>query len=130
LLTAYNGGTGVVPGFRQQGLGQSLYRFLLPTLMEAGAQRVLLEVISENHAAKRLYQSLGFRPQQELRCFALRQRLSDAPVPNVTVRQSYQLPVNLAALRSLEPTFMDSDGQLPYNLPAETILEALAGETT
>lgn len=130
LLTAYNGGTGVVPAFRQQGLGQSLYRFLLPTLMEAGAQRVLLEVIRENHVAQQLYQGLGFQPQRELRCFALRTSLIKDNMPTVPVRQTYQLPANIRAIRSFEPTFMDSDGQLPHNLAAETILEAVESETT
>lgn len=130
VMTAYNGGTGVVPAFRHQGLGRSLYRFLLPLLMEAGAERVLLEVICENQPARRLYQSLGFRAQRELRCFALRGPSNHITVPNVTVRQVYQLPTVLATVRSFEPTFMDSDGQLPHNLAAETILEAVAGEST
>ena len=42
--TIYNGGTGIVPAYRERGLFK-IYKNLLPRLKESGANRILLEVI-------------------------------------------------------------------------------------
>ena len=69
-LTAYNGGTGVIPTQRGLKLGERLYEFLMPALAQKGIQQLLLEVIADNAPAIRLYEKLGFEKTQKLTCFA------------------------------------------------------------
>lgn len=52
---------GIVPDYRDQGLGSSLLRRALQGFRESGVDRVYLEVTAENEGAIRLYERLGFR---------------------------------------------------------------------
>jgi ribosomal protein S18 acetylase RimI-like enzyme len=52
---------GIVPGYRDQGLGSSLLGRALHGFRESGVDRVYLEVTAENEGAIRLYHRLGFR---------------------------------------------------------------------
>lgn len=45
---------------RRRGVGEALVRFALDALKSEGAQRVFLEVRSENTPARHLYEKLGF----------------------------------------------------------------------
>lgn len=66
---AWNGGTGVVPGFRGRKVTAALYRFLLPRLRTRGVQRVCLEVIDRNLPAISVYTRIGFRQSGLLGCY-------------------------------------------------------------
>lgn len=57
---AWNGGTGVVPEYRGQGWGKKLMERKLELYAEQGVNLALLEALSENEKAIRLYQSVGF----------------------------------------------------------------------
>jgi hypothetical protein len=52
---------GIVPDFRDRGLGSSLLLRALQGFRESGVDRVYLEVTAENEGAIRLYERLGFR---------------------------------------------------------------------
>ena len=52
---------GIVPAYRDQGLGSSLLVSALQGFRESGIHRVYLEVTAENEGAIRLYERLGFR---------------------------------------------------------------------
>lgn len=52
---------GIVPAYRDQGLGSSLLRRALQGFRESGVKRVYLEVTAENEGAIRLYERHGFR---------------------------------------------------------------------
>jgi ribosomal protein S18 acetylase RimI-like enzyme len=67
--TAYDAGTGVVPGFRRQKIGQTMFAFLLPKLKEIGTEQILLEVLSQNENAIKLYCKLGFKETRKLLFF-------------------------------------------------------------
>ena len=67
--TAYDAGTGVIPGFRNQGIGKNMFEFLLPKLREIGIEQMLLEVIEKNENALKLYQNLGFENSRKLAFF-------------------------------------------------------------
>jgi len=64
--TVYNSGTGIVPNCRRQGISRKIFDFILPILREDNIEQYLLEVISENEPAVRLYQSLGFEISRRL----------------------------------------------------------------
>jgi ribosomal protein S18 acetylase RimI-like enzyme len=60
----YNGGSGVIPSYRGQGIIKRIYQSLLPTLVDTGSKKVLLEVTTDNLQALRIYESLGFKKKQ------------------------------------------------------------------
>jgi ribosomal protein S18 acetylase RimI-like enzyme len=67
--TAYDAGTGVVPGYRQRGVAKKLFEFIVPRLREASISQYLLEVLSSNQPAVALYRKLGFIESRKLAVF-------------------------------------------------------------
>jgi RimJ/RimL family protein N-acetyltransferase len=53
-------GMGLLPEMRGRGLGERLVRAAVDAARDAGAERVELEVYASNHAARRLYERVGF----------------------------------------------------------------------
>jgi ribosomal protein S18 acetylase RimI-like enzyme len=76
--TAYDAGTGVVPGYRHQGVGRKLFDFIVPRLEEVSVSQCLLEVLSSNEPAVSLYRKLGFIETRRLAVFR-----SNGPVKQV-----------------------------------------------
>lgn len=64
--TIYDAGTGVVPAFRRQGLSRKMFELMFPMCEELGIEQCLLEVITENEKAVKLYKNLGFHPARTL----------------------------------------------------------------
>ena len=64
--TIYDAGTGVVPAFRRQGLSRAMFELMFPMCNERGIEQCLLEVITENEKAVKLYEDLGFYPVRKL----------------------------------------------------------------
>lgn len=87
-LIAYNGGTGVIPTHRKQKIAERMYSFLLNNFRREGVTQCLLEVISDNEPAIQLYERLGFRKVQLLRCLALKEL--DLP------KQKAEIPIQIA----------------------------------
>lgn len=65
----YNGGTGVIPEFRGNNLTAKMYEFILPKFKSENADKMILEVLTQNLAALRTYQNQGFKITRELSCF-------------------------------------------------------------
>jgi len=65
----YNGGTGVVPNKRGQGLTKQMYHFILPILKEKGITNLFLEVISKNIQAIKSYEKSGYKTVRKLICY-------------------------------------------------------------
>jgi len=65
----YNGGTGVIPSERGQGLTYKMYNFMLPQLRNLGVSEVMLEVIANNVPAIKVYEKLGFKNLRTLNCY-------------------------------------------------------------
>ena len=68
-LTAYNGGTGVIPAFRGSKITQQLYKYSIPQLKAAGVKKCLLEVVTHNEVAFKTYEKLGFSSTRTLISF-------------------------------------------------------------
>ncbi len=68
-VTAYNGGTGVLPAYRGQQLTQQMYAAVLPLLREAGVAQSVLEVVTANERAIRVYSSVGFTRERKVDCY-------------------------------------------------------------
>lgn len=67
-LTAYDCGTGVIPKYRQKGLGNKIFTHLLPLLKAESIKQYLLEVIQTNTAAYNLYKKRDFQIAREFDC--------------------------------------------------------------
>lgn len=67
--TAYDAGTGIVPGYRGRGIAKELFAFLESTLKAADVFQYLLEVLTSNVPAASLYRKLGFVETRRLAVF-------------------------------------------------------------
>ncbi len=100
--TAYDAGTGVIPSFRGKGISRSIMRKSFEVLEKKGFQSYLLEVITQNEKALKLYESLGFRITRRLECLVLKGPLAtqvhhaDISVSSVSTEQ---LPILEQAFR-------------------------------
>ena len=65
----YDIATGVIAGMQNRGIGRLLLEHLERLLPEQGVSSFVLEVLENNSAARKLYQSCGFTPRRYLRCF-------------------------------------------------------------
>lgn len=64
--TVYDAGTGVLPGFRRQGISEALFEMMSAQFARERIEQWLLEVITTNTPATRLYEKLGFRIVREV----------------------------------------------------------------
>lgn len=64
--TVYDAGTGVIPSHRKRGISESMFRTMLPIFQNEGYKQCLLEVISTNVPALKLYEKLGFERTRDL----------------------------------------------------------------
>jgi ribosomal protein S18 acetylase RimI-like enzyme len=70
-LTAYDCGTGIIPEFRQKGIGNQIFDKVLPILKEEKIEQYLLEVIQTNTAACILYRRRNFQVTREFDCLQI-----------------------------------------------------------
>lgn len=68
-LCAWDGGTGVIPGYRGLRLTHRMFEHILPILKEHGAKKILLEVLKSNEQAHSIYQRIGFNITRELHAY-------------------------------------------------------------
>ncbi|MCE1248427.1 MAG: GNAT family N-acetyltransferase [Firmicutes bacterium] len=64
--TARTGPMGVISSRQKSGLGEKLIKYSIPLLRDFGIKRMILEVITENHPAIRLYEKCGFKKTRNL----------------------------------------------------------------
>ena len=65
----YNGGTGVIPEKRGQGLTKKMYEYILPVLKKEEVDYLVLEVISINIQAIKSYEKTGYKISRVLKCY-------------------------------------------------------------
>lgn len=68
---AFDAGTGIVLGYRGQGIAKAMFEFILPGLRDRGVSKFLLEVLQPNKAAIRAYTKTGFTISREFACYDL-----------------------------------------------------------
>lgn len=118
IPTAFNGGTGVIPGFRNQRTGEELYEYLLPKIAERSIPRILLEVIDSNEQAIRLYEKIGFTFRRKFLCYKLEDPIFFADLDDAT-KEGNVGHIN-EDFADFEPSFVDSKNQLLKG--SETVL--------
>ena len=127
--TIYNGGTGILPAYRGKGIIQKIYKNLLPRLKESGANRILLEVITTNLSALKLYEVMGFKKKRLLHCFKGFVPL-DLGLNNLIYRETQDF--NLDRFNSFvdfSPSFLDANDRLNSNWKYEKLIESYQGQT-
>jgi len=127
-LTAYNGGTGVIPAYRGHRLSSQLYQRLIPLYNQASVSQCLLEVIVRNHPAINIYKQLGFEQSRYLKCFKCKKDF-DSSVS--ALLNGLQISPNdrpdwqaYKSLEELQPAFQDSHRHLTKKAGIESFVEA------
>jgi ribosomal protein S18 acetylase RimI-like enzyme len=67
--TVYDAGTAVLPEHRGRGIATKLFEFMIPMLRDRGYTQYLLEVMTSNESAARLYRRLGFKDSRRFAVF-------------------------------------------------------------
>ena len=70
-LTAFDAGTGVVEGYRGNGIAGKMFEFALARLKNIGVKKFSLEVIQDNKSAINAYQKAGFSIKRSFNCYKL-----------------------------------------------------------
>jgi ribosomal protein S18 acetylase RimI-like enzyme len=97
--TVYDAGTGVLRQHRGKGIAVEMFSFMNPQLKECGFSRYLLEVLTSNEPAVKLYRRLGFEETRRFAVFRTTNRFSqpteaaaeihEAEVPNWNLYQTF-----------------------------------------
>ena len=93
LETVYDACTGVVPDFRRQGIAENMFEFMIPQFQKQEIKQYLLEVITENEKALKLYDKLGFERTRKV-SFLKAEKI---------FKGNLQLPKNLKISQVKEP---------------------------
>ncbi|MDN4527260.1 GNAT family N-acetyltransferase [Fictibacillus fluitans] len=67
---SWNGGTGVIPDYRGKGIGKELMTASMELYKQEGINFLMLEAISENTKAIKLYEKMGYKTIDELAFFS------------------------------------------------------------
>jgi ribosomal protein S18 acetylase RimI-like enzyme len=132
VLTAYNGGTGVVPAYRGNGLTSNLYNYLIPNFKMQNISMCILEVLTENWGAIKVYKNIGFRIARKYKCYKLNPALQVSTKENNEVQiMIMQIPDwnRYTQFYDYFPSYLDSRGMIEKNLANEVIIEARLNET-
>ena len=65
----YNAGTGVSPEYRGHGITEKMYSFGLPHFRGMGIANIMLEVITNNLPAVKVYKRIGFKEKRTVCCY-------------------------------------------------------------
>ena len=85
--TVYDAGTGVVPGHRRQGISEQMFDMMLPVFEKQEIDQFLLEVITANIGAIKLYEKLGFQTVRELALLQCDTPLTTGSATNLEIRE-------------------------------------------
>lgn len=126
-MTAYNGGTGVIRSFQGKGVGRRMLERLQTLLASRGVQQCLLEVITSNERALRLYQHSGFHIVRAFQCYrgAIKDLRLPQTAPLVQIRRMYRLDWQKAAtFWDVQPSWQNAPPAIERSLPFFKILGA------
>lgn len=110
IPTAYNAGTGVLPGFRNQKVAEEIYEFLIPKIQSKFLARILLEVVEVNEYAIKLYEKIGFSFKRRMLCF--KQAIQIEQPQNELVIESGEITDVDFNFNDFEPSFIDNEAHL------------------
>lgn len=127
-LTAYNGGTGVRPSYRGRKITARMYDFLIPKFHERHIKQCVLEVLTQNEHAIKIYSSIGFEKHGLLHSFRLvdvdiiEKKKSDLKIEILRVHHPDWS--RYEKFQDFSASFLDSMGMITENIANEEIVEA------
>ncbi|MCM3629052.1 GNAT family N-acetyltransferase [Paenibacillus glycanilyticus] len=103
---AWNGGTAIIPAFRNKGIGRALMNRNLELYEELGVSQANLEAISRNEYAIRLYEGVGYEQIDRLLIMSTEQ-----PIPDMddTYEHPYQIALGMAAEAARLPFYCEGE---------------------
>lgn len=128
MKTAYNGGTGVIPAYRGHKLSADLYLEGFKYLKEQGIEKCLLEVISDNIPAFKIYQQLGFEVSREFNCYkggTIIQEKGNKDIHFVAVKDRLPDWSLYSTWYDFEPCWQNNQKSVIRNYTNQTIIEAI-----
>jgi ribosomal protein S18 acetylase RimI-like enzyme len=115
-LTAYDCGTGVIPSFRERGIGNQIFSELVPLLQKEKVEQYLLEVIQSNTAAYNLYKKRNFEISREFNCLSAEVKELNFKIQDSNLGEGYSIQrVNsinwkvFTRYRDYPPSWQNSD---------------------
>jgi len=130
VSTVYDAGTGVIPSARRRGISAAMFETMLPVFRSEGVKQFLLEVITTNTAAIRLYEKLGFEHSRELalmQCDKVIEHNESSTI--VEVREIADPDWDLmASFWSGRPSWQNSVAAMKRSLTLKTILGAFVDD--
>jgi ribosomal protein S18 acetylase RimI-like enzyme len=128
--TAYDAGTGVVPAYRRRGISEAMFEKMLPVFKADGIKQFLLEVVTSNEPAFRLYEKLGFKTVRTLALLQCDTSVTaNQPSGDIEIREivepDWQL---LAKLWDGQPSWQNSIDAVIRSRPVKRILGAFNGD--
>jgi ribosomal protein S18 acetylase RimI-like enzyme len=129
--TIYDAGTAVLPEYRRRGVSRAMFEWMMPIFADRGYKQFLLEVISHNEPAVRLYERLGFRTTRELLLLesdSLTGR--EHPAPNgIEIREIHRHEsVPFALFWEGKPSWQNSLEAIERSLQMKRLFGAYEGE--
>lgn len=121
-MMAYNGGTGVIPGHRGNGLTKQMYDELIPSLKE-NVEAIVLEVLQSNETAINTYRQIGFKETRIFDSFKLAHDIKANPIPEFQISKIKDLKPDYKSFGDMSPSFGDTLAQLCHNVKNELIIE-------
>jgi ribosomal protein S18 acetylase RimI-like enzyme len=127
--TVYDIGTGVLPSFRRQKIAEKMFEFMIPYFQKQGIRQYLLEVITENEKAFKLYKKLGFETTRKVSLIKSENIFeSNLPIPkSLEVYEISEPDWNLLpAFWDGKPTWQNSVESIAATIPRKTYLAAFS----
>ena len=127
VSTVYDAGTGVIPSARRRGASEAMFDQMLPVFKEAGIGQCLLEVITSNTGAIRLYEKLGFGYSRELALMQCDRQIELTTAPDISIEvRSIEQPdwELMATFWTGYPSWQNSVAAMNRSLNLKTLLGA------
>jgi ribosomal protein S18 acetylase RimI-like enzyme len=126
VKTVYNAGTGVIPAYRGKGLTTALYNYCIPLLNQEGIHSHLLEVIDNNHTAKKIYDAVGFETVRRLVAFRCTEPIQKTA--SCDIREIDSLPV-ADGFMSVRPAWQNSTASINRDKEGHALIGAFEKDT-
>lgn len=129
--TVYDAGTTVIPEYRRRGVSRSMFEWMIPLFADEGYKQFLLEVITHNDPAVRLYEMLGFRRTRELLLLEAEPTVSlDRPSPaDVDIREIHRHEdIPFALFWDGKPSWQNSLDAIERSIQMKRLLGAFIGD--
>ena len=129
--TIYDAGTTVIPEYRRRGVSRAMFDWMIPLFQAEGFKQFLLEVITNNDPAVRLYEQLGFRKTRELLLLEAESSISlDRPSPTeIEIREIHRHEsIPFALFWDGKPSWQNSIEAIQRSVQMKRLLGAFIGD--